>query len=199
MNAKQTQELAIRAIIEGDVKALKGLLKEHPDLAKTKIIDEGYGTSILHYVAANGVSDKYQKTPTNAVVIAQMLCEAGADPNAVSDYYGGSNALESLVSSVHPYTAGVQEELVSVLIKNGALVDGPQADGMPLSTALAFWYPGAAARHQRSVPGVFPDSNPVGGAKPEPGRRAVAPWPAGPRRGQAKGARHARRPRFRHR
>jgi hypothetical protein len=42
--------------------------------------------------------------------------------------------------------AGVQEELVSVFIKNGAPVDGPQADGTPLATALAFWYPGAAAR-----------------------------------------------------
>src|SRR5215467_7291804 len=51
-----------------------------------------------------------------------------------------------LVSSCHPANAGVQEELVEILLDFGAAIEGSGTKkwGAPLMTALAFGYPGAA-------------------------------------------------------
>ena len=96
-------------------------------------------STLLHYLAANGVETYRQKSPPNAVEIASMLLDAGADPNALQDSYGGRNTtLSMLVSSAPPRIAGVQLPLIDTLIARGASVQ-PLGEGRcadPLMTAL---------------------------------------------------------------
>lgn len=54
-----------------------------------------------------------------------MLLDAGADVNAESAAYGGhSTTLGLTATSVHPAIAGVQTELMQLLLDRGAAVDG---------------------------------------------------------------------------
>lgn len=138
---------AVQAIITGDAAQLKSLLADHPELVSTRSTHENQAT-LLHYVSANRVEDEYQKTPPNAAEIAEILLQAGADPNATASFYGGgaaSTPLVCLVSSAHPYEAGVQASLVDVFVRHGAKVDGIDDDSLPAVTALEHWYPLAFA------------------------------------------------------
>jgi len=133
MTPDQAFEAAADAIVDGDEAALKALLVRYPDLARAR--SSRHGATLLHYVSANGVEDERQKTPANAEAIAGILLQAGADPNATADLYGGPAApLGLLVSSVHPHRAGLQARLANLLLNAGA--DGKGV----LSTALAHGY-----------------------------------------------------------
>ncbi len=139
---------AVLAIIQGDKSKLIQLLKEHPFLATETVELEGHRASLLHYVAANGVDDSFQKTPDNIMEIASLLFDKGADPHATASFYGGnagSTALVGLVSSIHPYQKGLQAKLTQMFVDKGARVDGLNGDGLPLATALEFWYPQTAS------------------------------------------------------
>ena len=89
-------EAAVEAVIGGDVATLSNLLAMDRDLAgarstrKNCFDPPAHRATLLHYLAANGVEDYRQKTPPNAVDIARALLEAGADPDALADMYGGS-------------------------------------------------------------------------------------------------------------
>src|SRR5437660_1546362 len=59
--------------------------------------------TLLHYIAANGVEGYRQKTPKNAVDVAKMLLNAGAEADALAGMYGGRcTTMSMLVSSCHP-------------------------------------------------------------------------------------------------
>ncbi|MFM8536352.1 MAG: ankyrin repeat domain-containing protein, partial [Acidimicrobiia bacterium] len=102
---------------------------------------------LLHYLAANGVEDERQRSPSNAVEIARALLDAGADPNALSDCYGSRcTVMALLVSSTPPAQSGVQVPLVHALIDGGAVVT-PRGEGpwtSPVETALVFGFRDAA-------------------------------------------------------
>ena len=116
-------EVAADAIIGGDLAMLDRLLTEHPGLAKARSMRE-HGATLLHYVSANGVESYRQKTPPNIVQIAALLLSAGADVNAESEAYGGrSTTLGLTATSYHPEAAGVQLELLDLLLENGAAMD----------------------------------------------------------------------------
>jgi hypothetical protein len=135
---------AVRATIDGDAATLRSLLSSQPDLVSRRGRPP-FGATLLHYVAANGVEDELQRTPANAPEIARILLGAGAAPDALATAYGDEvTPLEMLVSSWHPFQAGVQDELVRALVEGGADPDGPRGDGAPLTTALRFGYTGAA-------------------------------------------------------
>ncbi|HVM44302.1 MAG TPA: ankyrin repeat domain-containing protein [Candidatus Thermoplasmatota archaeon] len=128
-------EAAADAIARGDLPLLRSLLQEDPGLVERRSPRE-HGSTLLHYVAANGVEDHRQRTPANVVEIARALLDAGADPNAASDAYGGgSRPLMLVATSVHPERAGVQEELLDLLIERGATLTG-RAGGSILQDAL---------------------------------------------------------------
>ncbi len=132
-------EAAVEAVIAGDETGLKALLAAHPGLARTHSRREHHGT-LLHYVAANGVEGERQQTPANAVAIARLLLDAGADPNAAAFAYGAEcAALGLLVSSLHPHKAGLQGELAELLIDYGAEMKGEKNESAAV-TALAFSY-----------------------------------------------------------
>src|SRR5262249_17499467 len=141
------------AVINGDAVALSSLLRSHPELARarsaraTKFDPPRHGATLLHYIAANGVEGYRQKSPPNAVDVARILLEAGAEVDALADMYGGKcTTMSMLVSSTPPAQAGVQVPLVDVLVDFGASVEatGAGAWTSPLMTALVFGFLDAA-------------------------------------------------------
>lgn len=123
-------ETAADAIVDGDIETLRTMLRQNPALIVERSEREHHST-LLHYVSANGIEDFRQKTPPNIVDIARLLLDAGADVNAESDAYGGrSTVLELTGTSVHPEVAGVQIELMTLLLERGALIDGVRGDSI---------------------------------------------------------------------
>jgi hypothetical protein len=122
-------EAATDAIVIGDVSTLNRLLRENPGLARQRSTREHRAT-LLHYCSANGVEGYRQKTPKNIVEITRILLEAGAEVDAGAEVYGGdSTTLGLAATSVHPDKAGVQEELMQVLLDHGAVMDKPGITG----------------------------------------------------------------------
>jgi hypothetical protein len=142
-------EAAVDAVIEGDAAKLAVLLREHPELVRARSTrvtffdPPTHRATLLHYVAANGVEGHHQKTPPNAVDIARMLLDAGAEVDAFAGLYGGEHTTMSLlVSSCHPARAGVQVALVETFLDYGAAIEGCGRGEWvsPLQSALAFGY-----------------------------------------------------------
>jgi ankyrin repeat protein len=115
-------EAAVDAIIAGDAASLEPLLREQPELIHARSARE-HRSTLLHYLSANGVEGYRQKTPRNAPQIATILLHAGAEVDAEANVYGGGlTALVLVATSVHPERAGVQEELMQVLLDHGASI-----------------------------------------------------------------------------
>ena len=137
-------EAAVDAIVTGDLATLKRLLRNTPELIRTRSTREHRAT-LLHYVAANAVEAYRQKTPKNAVRIAEVLLNAGAEVDAdfnyteMRKYYPermGSTTLGLAATSCHPANAGVQIPLLDLLLKYGASVDGIPGGWSPLIASL---------------------------------------------------------------
>jgi Ankyrin repeats (3 copies) len=137
-------EAAADAVINGDIAALERLLLEDPNLIQAHSTREHQAT-LLHYVAANGVENFRQKTPKNAVEVAELLLKAGAAVDAPNGTYGRGTALGLVATSVHPWLAGVQNGLLEMLLDHGASVDGLPGGWNPLIAALHNDRPEAAA------------------------------------------------------
>lgn len=146
-------EDAVEAVIGGQLATLEGLLATNPALVRARsnrlccFDPPVHRATLLHYVGANGVENHRQRTPPNAVAIATALLDAGADPNALADFYGQPcGTLSLLVSSSHPAEAGLQIELATLLIDRGASPAGNgESWGAPVRVALVFGYPDTAA------------------------------------------------------
>ena len=116
-------EKAADAIVSGDLAVLKRLLQKDPELVRVRSTRE-HRAMLLHYVSANGVEGYRQKTPKNAVQIAQVLLKAGAEVDAEADVYGGGcTTLGLTATSIHPEQAGVQEELLVLMLEYGAAIE----------------------------------------------------------------------------
>jgi ankyrin repeat protein len=145
-------ESAVEAVIDGDRPALEALLAEDPQLVHarssrvTHFDPPVHRATLLHYLAANGVENYRQRSPENAVEVARLLLDAGAEPDSLADLYGGQcTTLSLLVSSSVP-SPPVQLALAELLLDRGAAVDGAGAGNWvsPLRTALAFGFMDAA-------------------------------------------------------
>jgi ankyrin repeat protein len=129
-------EAAADAIVNGDIAKLKRLLHEGPWLVHARSKRE-HSATLLHYVSANGVEGERQKTPHNIVAIAEVLLNAGAEVDAEANMYGGGATTLGLVAtSVHPYRAGVQNELMELLLSHGAEIDHRTSAGNQQSAVL---------------------------------------------------------------
>jgi ankyrin repeat protein len=140
-------EAAALAVVSGDTKTLRRLLRAHPRLVHARSTRE-HGATLLHYVSANGVEGYRQLSPENSGEIAEMLIGAGADVNATTDVYQGKcTALGLVATSSPPATAGVQREVIDVLLKHGARMDlrgSVGHDGLLVQGCLANGQPEAA-------------------------------------------------------
>jgi ankyrin repeat protein len=126
-------ETAVEAIVTGDAPTLKRLIRNNPDLIRARSTREHHAT-LLHYVGANAVEDYNQKTPKNAAQIAKILLNAGAEVEADLGYGPkmrrrypermGSTTLGMVATSYHPAEAGVQIELLKILLDAGASING---------------------------------------------------------------------------
>jgi hypothetical protein len=147
-------EAAVEAIINGKAATLTRLLRQNPELIRARSTREHRAT-LLHYVGANAVEGYRQKTPKNAVEIAEILLKAGAEVDADLDYgpkrkgypeRSGSTTLGMVATSCHPAAAGVQLALIDLLLEHGASVDGLPGCWNPLVAGLHNGR-GAAAAH----------------------------------------------------
>lgn len=131
-----TFESAADAIVEGDLRTLKQLLSNDPSLVHARSARE-HNATLLHYVSANGVENSRQKTPPNIVAITKILLEAGAEVDAEANMYGGGATTLGLVAtSIHPCRAGVQNQLIDLLLDNGAEIDHRTSAGNRQSSVL---------------------------------------------------------------
>jgi ankyrin repeat protein len=121
-------ERAVDAIVSGDLDSLERLLRREPGLVRARS-DRTHHSMLLHYVGANGIEGFRQRTPKNAVAVAEALLRAGAEVDAVADMYGGATTLGLLATSIHPKVAGLQQGLIDVLLAHGARLDHPGAAG----------------------------------------------------------------------
>jgi len=134
-------ETAVEAVISGDTWTLRSLLQQHRELLHARSTRKHHAT-LLHYIAANGVEGCRQQTPKNALEVARLLLEGGADVDALADMYDQQcTTMSMLVSSCHPAKAGLQGKLAEMLIDFGAALEGPGSKWQSaLMTALAFGY-----------------------------------------------------------
>ena len=140
-------EAATVAVVSGDTDKLRRLLYRHPRLARARSTREHKAT-LLHYVSANGVEGYRQLSPENSAEIAEILIAAGADVDATTDVYDGKcTALGLVATSSPPFAAGVQRDVIDVLLKHGARMDLPGSvghDGLLVQGCLANGQPQAA-------------------------------------------------------
>jgi ankyrin repeat protein len=136
IEGSQSFERAAETIVAGDLAGLRALLAAEPALIRARSGRE-HNATLLHYVSANGVEGYRQATPANIVEIATVLLDAGAEVDAEADVYGGgATTLALTATSVHPEKAGVQIELLQLLLDRGArledrLLDSCLANGQP--------------------------------------------------------------------
>lgn len=122
-------EAAADAIVAGDAAMLQRLLRDNPDLVRARSTHEHRAT-LLHYVSANGVEGYRQKSPKNAAVIADILLKAGAEVDPEADVYGGGcTPLGLVATSTPPLLAGVQRDVIDVLLKHAARMDHLESTG----------------------------------------------------------------------
>ena len=112
-------EQAVDALVRGEIDLLQQLLGQRPSLTSDRS-QFGHHATLLHYVGSNGVETYRQVVPSNLAAITQLLIEYGAEVNAMAKMYGGSTPLGLLLTSAHPYQAGVGEEVAAVLQRAGA-------------------------------------------------------------------------------
>ncbi|HYU77466.1 MAG TPA: ankyrin repeat domain-containing protein [Vicinamibacterales bacterium] len=134
-------EAAVEAVTSGDVATLQSMLRANPELVRARSTRRHHAT-LLHYIAANGVEGVRQKTPKNAVDVAKLLLDAGAEVDALADMYDAKcTTMSMLVSSCHPANAGLQVALAETLLDYGAAFKGPGSNWQSaVMTALAFGY-----------------------------------------------------------
>ena len=146
-------EAAVEAVVAGDLVTLRTMLRDDPELIRARSTRRHH-SPLLHYVAANGVEQARQRTPANAVEVANLLLEAGAEADALADMYEAKcTTMSMLVSSSHPAEAGLQVALAETLLDHGAAIVGPGSKWQSaIMTALQFGYSNTAQALARRFP-----------------------------------------------
>ncbi len=111
----QDFEKAVNFLVSGNFKELKKLIFKDPELV-TKRSKYGPRATLLHYTTSNGVEMWRQKAPLNLPEMTQFLIDQGADRKCTMKVYGGDfDTFTLLKSSVHPFEAGIGEQMLTIL------------------------------------------------------------------------------------
>lgn len=129
---------ALERLDAGDIEGLRVLLQQSPHLIRAKgFLDRKYPqpdlrhASLLHMVTGNPIRTRL---PANAIALARLLLDAGADPNALTTT--GISPLTSSIYSDQLYWAGQTEEMLQTLVAGGA--DPDQGGGRLLYMGLTY-------------------------------------------------------------
>lgn len=156
-------ELAAEAVISGDAATLSSMIAANPELVRARSTRETchdpciHRATLLHYIGANGIEGYRQRSALNAVEIARLLLDAGAEVDALAGMYGGEcSTMSMLISSSPPADAGVQVPLVNTLLDYGASIDGSGVGDWvsPIRTALIFGFRDAAEAVAARAPSI---------------------------------------------
>jgi len=113
-------ESAVNAVVTGDIATLSALLRGNPELVHLRSMRMHHAT-LLHYVGANGVESDRRQSPANAVAVARLLLDAGAEVDAPYPGPDGHHTVLDLVcASMQAQRAGVQAALIETLLSAGA-------------------------------------------------------------------------------
>lgn len=108
-------EFAVDTLLAGDIIELIKCLDRDPRLIN-QASNFGHRATLLHYAASNAVEFWRQVVPTNICKIVSLLLSKGADKTAKIEAYGGQfTAFEMASTSIHPFDAGLQKELINLL------------------------------------------------------------------------------------
>jgi ankyrin repeat protein len=120
---------------------LRRMLQQNPELVRARS-SRRHAATLLHYIGANGVEGYRQQTPPNAVEIAKLLLDAGAEVDALANMYEHTcTTMSMLVSSTPPHKAGLQTALAETLVDYGAALEGPGSNWQSaVQTALVFGF-----------------------------------------------------------
>jgi hypothetical protein len=123
--------LAVRA---GDVRLVRRLVSENPDLARARIgsVERGTGTA-LHFV-----TDWPGYFP-NGPDIVHAIVDAGADPNALTTERGATGPTPGSETPLHYAASSDDVDVAAALIDRGADLEGPNGSiGTPLDNAIGY-------------------------------------------------------------
>ena len=108
-------EKAIDHLLAGETRELGKLIKMRPELVNARS-KYGHRATLLHYAASNGVELYRQIVPKNLPDCISLLLENGADKEATMKVLGGEfSTLHLLVTSEHPFKAGVADKCIKLL------------------------------------------------------------------------------------
>jgi hypothetical protein len=115
-------EAAADAVVEGRIEDLRNIIAGNPGIVHARS-SRYHNAALLHYLSANGVENYRQRSPANAVDVARLLLDAGADVNAIANVYGGNSSVLNLTAtSTPPKQRGVQLPLLELFLERGARI-----------------------------------------------------------------------------
>ena len=107
---------AIDLIDAGDVAGLRAQLKQHPKLARQRVVFEGmnyfHNPSLLEFIAENPI--RHNKMPENILAVAEVILESGVDQKALDV------TLALVATGSVPQACSKQEPLIDLLCDWGA-------------------------------------------------------------------------------
>ncbi len=107
---------AVDLLDAGDAAGLRAHLKQHPNLARQRVVFEGgnyfRNPALLEFVAENPI--RHGTLPGNIVAIAKVILDAGAERSAINETLG------IVCSGRVPRECGVQLPLIDLLCDHGA-------------------------------------------------------------------------------
>lgn len=116
-------ENAVDAIVTGDLRTLRRLLKNRPELAQLRS-SFGHSATLLHYVSGCGVETRRQCVSKNVVAIAELLITAGTSLQSEAHLLINSqikSPLEWLMFTPLAFPKETLSECVRLFVENKAI------------------------------------------------------------------------------